>query len=155
MKDRNITYRLIKWYFYLLAFLLLNWGIDIFTGYRLNQNVTFLFRIILYLSGIILFFKTLKPFKGISIYFSFYTISVLIIGLAFKPGGIFLAILVSILMYPIYPQQIEYETQAIRIYDRYQGVMSRCCSYEVIKPKLYIFEKYLGFINTGTLSKII
>lgn len=33
------------------------------------------------------------------------------------------------------------------IYDRYQGFMARCCSYEVAAPKLYIFEKHLGYIN--------
>lgn len=25
--------------------------------------------------------------------------------------------------------------------------MAPCCSYELVKPKLYIFEKHLGYIN--------
>lgn len=147
MKDDNFKYKLIKWHFYLLGFILLNFGIEILTGYRLNQNLTLFFKIVLYLSGIILFFKSLRPFKVISIYFSFYTISAVITGLFFLFGGIFLAILSSIFLYPIYPKQTEYKTQTIEIYDKFQGFMSSCCSYEVVEPKLYIFEKHLGFIN--------
>ena len=39
------------------------------------------------------------------------------------------------------------KTETIKIYDRFQGFMGRCCSYEVVEPKLYIFEKHLGYIN--------
>ena len=147
MKNDNIKFKLIKWHFYLLSFILLNFGIEFFTGYRLNQYMTIFFKLILYLSGTILFFKSIRPFKGISIYFSFYTISAVIPGLFFLLGGIFLAILSSVLLYPIYPKQVEYKTQTITIYDRFQGFMSRCCSYEVVEPKAYIFEKHIGFLN--------
>lgn len=82
-----------------------------------------------------------------SVYFSFYLISGVLTGLFFLFGGIFLAILSSIILYPIYPKQIEYKTETINVYDRFQGFMGRCCSYEVVEPKLYIFEKHLGYIN--------
>jgi len=94
-----------------------------------------------------MFLKTLRPFKKTAIYYSFYAISVVLTGLFFLFGGIFLAILSSLVLFPIVPKQTEYKTETIKIYDRFQGFMARCCSYEVVEPKLYIFEKHLGYIN--------
>ena len=125
----------------------MNFGIGLITGYRLNQNLTFILKVILYLTGLILFFVTLRPFKKIAIYYLFYVISSVFTGLFFLFGGIFLAILSSLVLYPIAPKQTEYKTETIKIYDRFQGFMARCCSYEVVEPKLYIFEKHLGYIN--------
>ncbi len=136
-----------KWHFYLLGFVLINFGIGLITGYRLNQNVTFILKVILYLTGLILFLTTIKPFKKTAIYYSFYAISGVVTGLFFLFGGIFLAILSSLVLFPIVPKQTEYKTEKIKIYDRFQGFMARCCSYEVVEPKLYIFEKHLGYIN--------
>lgn len=147
MKEFLNKIRLEKWHFYLLGAVLINFGIGIITGYRLNQNLTFFLKIILYFSGLILFLTTLRPFKKIVFYYSFYAISGVLTGLFFLFGGIFLAILSSLVLFPIVPKQTEYQTETIKIYDRFQGFMARCCSYEVVKPKLYIFEKHLGYIN--------
>ena len=121
--------------------------IGIITGYRLNQNLTFILKVTLYLTGLVLFLTTIKPFKKIAIYYSFYAISGVLTGLFFLSGGIFLAILSSLVLIPIVPKQTEDKTEKIKIYDRFQGFMSRCCSYEVVEPKLYIFEKHLGYIS--------
>lgn len=139
--------KLEKWHFYLLGLVLINFGTGLITGYRLNQNLSFTLKVILYLTGLILFLTTIKPFKKIAIYYSFYAISGILTGLFFLFGGIFLAILSSLVLYPIYPKETEYKTETIKIYDRFQGFMARCCSYEVVEPKLYIFEKHLGYIN--------
>lgn len=147
MKDFIKKIRLEKWHFYLLGLVLINFGTGLITGYRLNQNFIFILKVILYLTGLILFFKTLRPFKKMAVYYSFYAISGVLTGLFFLFGGIFLAILSSLVLYPIVPKQTEYKTETIKIYDRFQGFMARCCSYEVVEPKLYIFEKHLGYIN--------
>src|SRR5690606_19935369 len=89
----------------------------------------------------------IKPFKKTAIYYSFYAISGVLTGLFFLFGGIFLAILSSLVLIPIVPKQTEYKRETLKIYDRFQGFMARCCSYEVVEPKLYIFEKHLGYIN--------
>jgi hypothetical protein len=94
-----------------------------------------------------MFLTTIKPFKKIAVYYSFYAILRVVTGLFFLFGGISLAILSSLVLIPIFPKQTEYKTETIKIYDRFQGFMSRCCSYEVTEPKLYIFEKHLGYIN--------
>lgn len=147
MTDFINKIRLEKWHFYLLGFVLINFGIGLNTGYRLNQNLTFILKVILYLTGLILFLTTIKPFKKIAVYYSFYAISGIITGLFFLFGGIFLAILSSLVLIPIVPKQTEYKTETIIIYDRFQGFMARCCSFEAVEPKLYIFEKHLGYIN--------
>ena len=67
--------------------------------------------------------------------------------LFFLFGGIFLAILSSLVLFPIVPKQTEYKTAKFIIYDRFQGFMEPCCSYEVVEPKLFFFEKHLGYIN--------
>lgn len=147
MSDIIKKIRLEKWHFYLLGFVLINFGIGQITGYRLNQNLTFILKVILYVTGLILFLTTIRPFKKIAIYYSFYAISGVLTGLFFLFGGIFLAILSSLVLLPIVPKQTEYKTETIQIYDKFQGFMARCCSYEVVEPKLYIFEKHLGYIN--------
>ena len=81
------------------------------------------------------------------VYYSFYFISVVLTGLFFLFGGILLAILSSLVLFPIFPKQTEYKTETIKIYDRFQGFMAPCCSYEVVETKLYIFENHLGYIN--------
>lgn len=147
MKEFLNKIKLEKWHFYLLGLVLINFGIGLFTGYRLNQNLTFFLKIILYLTGLILFLTTLRPFKKIAVYYSLYAISGVLTGLFFLFGGIFLAILSSLVLFPIVPKQTEYKTETIKIYDRFQGFIARCCSYEVVESKLYIFEKHLGYIN--------
>jgi hypothetical protein len=147
MKDFKIKFRLYKWHFYLLGLILLNWGIGIMTDYRLNSNLIYILKIILYLTGIVLFFKTLRPFKLMAVYFSFYVISVFLTGFFFLFGGIFLAVMSSFALYPIFPKQTKYKTETIKIYDHFQGFLSSCCSYEVVEPKLFIFEKHLGYIK--------
>jgi len=146
MSDFIKKIRLEKWHFYLLGLVLINFGTGLITGYRLNQNLTFTLKVILYLTGLILFLTTIKPFKKIAIYYSFYTISGVLTGLFFLFGGIFLAILSSLVLIPIVPKQTEFKTEKIKFYDSFQGFMARCCSYEVVEPKLYIFEKHLGYI---------
>ena len=147
MKDFLNKIRLEKWHFYLLGLIFLNFATGLVTGYRLNQNLTFILKVILYLTGLILFLTTFRPFKKIAVYYSFYVISGVLTGLFYLFGGIFLAIISSIVLLPIVPKQTEYKTETIMIYDRFQGFMARCCSYEVVEPKLYIFEKHLGYIN--------
>lgn len=139
--------RLQKWHFYLLGVIVLNFVIGQITGYRLSQNLTFTLTVILYLTGLILFFTTIRPFKKFALYYSYYAISIVLIGVFFLVGGIFFALLSSLLISPIFPEQTKYESEKLVFYERYQGIIARCCSYEVVEPKLYFFEKHLGYIN--------
>src|SRR5690606_33895084 len=105
MKDFKMRFRMEKWHFYLLGIVLINFGIGLITGYRLNQNLTSILKVIIYLTGIFLFFKSLRPLKFKAIYYSFYTITAVVTGFLIFFGGLFLAILSSFLLYPVYPSQ--------------------------------------------------
>ena len=148
MTDLKNTIRLEKCHFYLLGFVFLNFAIGQITGYSLNQNIIFILKVILYLTGLILFLMTIKPFKKKAIYYFFYTMPIVVIGLFILFQGIFLAMMSSVVLMPIIPKLTEYKTDKIKIYDRFQGFMAGCCSYEVVETKLYIFEKHLGYIKT-------
>lgn len=139
---------ILRGHFWLLGFVLVHFAIESFSGFRLHPNVFFALKILLYVSGILLFFKSVKPFKAIAGYFSFYAISGTVTGLFFLFGGIFLAMLSSVLLFPIYPNDVRYASDNLKIYDHFQGLMSRCCSYEVAEPKYFLFEKNLGTIET-------
>jgi len=133
-----------KIHFYLLAFLLLQLLIDLLSGYRLHQTIIFYLTLTLYASGVVLFFRNLFPFRWKALYFLWYTLPILGIFLLASFAG---AIIYSITIYPVYPKKIKYEQPEVRLYEKYQGFMSRCCRYEVVKPKAFIFEKYLGTIQ--------
>ena len=47
MEDLIKNIRLNKWHFYLLGLILINFGTGLITGYRLNQNLTFILKLVL------------------------------------------------------------------------------------------------------------
>ncbi|HET8572795.1 MAG TPA: hypothetical protein VFL76_02880 [Edaphocola sp.] len=136
-----------KMHFYLLTFLLLQFLVDLLSGYRLHQMIIFCLTLALYASGTLLFSRNLSPFRAKALYYAFYTLPVLSLFLMQLFGGILVAVASAFTLYPVYPKEIKYETPKIRLYSHYQGFMSRCCNYEVVQPKALIFEKYLGRVQ--------
>ena len=152
MMKTKIRNKITKTHFYLLGFTLLNFSLKSITGISLNYKFAYFITLVIYASGIVLFFLSFKPFKKIEIYFSYYFITLILVLLFRLFGGIFLAILTSIIIYPIYPNEIEIENDIIVIYTKYQGFMGICCPYEVTEKKYWLLEKKIGEIN---LNKVI
>ncbi|GAA4459104.1 hypothetical protein [Rurimicrobium arvi] len=144
-KDNNIR-TLVILHICVLAFLLLHLVLSGITGYRISQPVLFPFKIALYLSGLILFFKTFRKSRLQSLYYSFYLASAIVAAVFTTIGGIFMALLASLLLFPIYPKTTLFKNDQIIIYSRFQGFMAACCSYEVAQPVYCIFEKHRGYI---------
>lgn len=140
-------HNLARAHFGLLLFLLVQWGADLLTSYRLNQQIVSGLIIILYGSGLMLFFHSLKPFKKAVIYYSVYALTGLSLVIVLTTGGMFAAVMASVLLYPVYPKEVKYENAGIKLYNRYQGFMSPCCSYEVARPQNLLIERYAGYIN--------
>lgn len=115
-----------------------------FTTYSLEGNIEFGLEILTVISGLTLFFFYLKPFKKVNFYFSIYaTVAFfLIIGLIFR--GIFWGLVLSVLLFPIIPDDKEFEENGIIISTPFQGLMSSCCSYDIKERQLLIFEKNYG-----------
>jgi len=136
-----------KLHFLVVGFVLLNFIIQIITGYGVNTKLIFILKIIIYFSGIALFILNIKPFRKISFYFSFYSLSLLVILIFRVFGGIFLGLLSSIILFPIYPKEVKYEKDNLKVYEKFNGFLGSCCEYEIVENKLLIFEKNYGQIK--------
>ena len=135
---------LIRIHLIILAIVILNALIKSLTAYSLEENIEFGVKILAVISGLILFFFYLKPFKKINFYFSIYaTIAgILIIGLIFR--GIFWALILSVVLFPLIPDDKKFEENGIVISTPFQGFMAPCCSYQIEERQLLIFEKDYG-----------
>lgn len=132
----------------LLVFILLNFASQELLGYRVHTGVIFYLKVLLYVSGILLFLKTLRPFKPVAVYFSYYALAPVIFSLFLIFGGISMALISSIAIYPISPKPLAYNDNTLKIYQSFSGFMGGCCQYEVVQPKVFLIEKFLGSIRT-------
>lgn len=133
-----------KFHFYLLIFLISHSVISKVSGYGFSQPIVFGLKLILCISGFFYFFLSLKPFKKINIYFSYYFVTPIIALLGYIFGGVFLVgILGSILLFPIFPKEKAFEKEDTIVYHKFQGFLGACCSYEVYQKNFGIFEKHL------------
>ena len=125
-----------KFHFYLLIFLIIHSLISKLIGYGFSQYIVFGFKIMLYITGFVLFFWNLKPFKKMTIYFFYYFFTPVIAFLGYIFRGFFLVgILGSILLFPIYPKEKAFEKKDIIVYHKFQGFLGACCSYEIYQKK--------------------
>lgn len=147
MDITKINRDLKKIHFLILGFVLLNFIIQMVTNYGLNTKLIFILKCIIYFSGFSLFFLNRKPFRKITFYYSYYLFSVIVLILFRIFGGIFLGLLSSIILFPIYPKEVKYEKDNLKVYEKFTGFLGACCQYEISENKLLIFEKNYGFIK--------
>lgn len=147
MKKAQIKDTITKIHFYLLGFVLLNFTLKNTIEISLNYRFAYLITILIYASGIILFFWNFKSFKKRVIYFSIYFITPILTLLFWLFGEIFFGLLASIALYPIYPSDIKIQNEKIVVYTKYQGFMGACCPYEVTEKKYWLLEKKIMDIN--------
>ena len=138
---------LLKIHLHIAIFLLLNFICNISFGVSVNLKMIFILKITFYLSGIILLFQTIKPFQKISIYFSLFILSPVLILIGWLIDGIFGAILASIFLFFLAPNEKIYQKENISIYKKFNGFMGRCCDYEFTKNEYFIFERKVADLN--------
>ncbi len=139
---------LIKTHFIALTIAILNSLLKNFMAYGLVGEIEFGIKILLVTSGLTLFFFYLRPFKKINVYFSIYSIAaiLLIVGLIFR--GIFGALIISFILFPIIPNDKGFEKNGVVISTPFQGFMARCCSYQIMERQFVIFEKDYGIFES-------
>ena len=142
LKFQNIA----RLHFALLILILFNLTLNKASGVGINNNILIATKVILYLSGIFLFFGYVKPFKVIAIYFSFFLITPIVIAIFYFMHGIFFALLSSVFIAPIMPLEAEYSESNVKVYSKFNGFLGRCCSYYVTQNKLFVFEEHVGDI---------
>ena len=136
-----------KIHFYLLGFTILNFTLKSTIEISLNYRLAYFITLLVYASGIILFFWNFKPFKKVGFYFSFYVITPILILIFWLFGGIFFVIKASIVLYPIQPNDIEIEKNNFVIYQENQGFLGMCCPYEITEKQFLILEKKIKEID--------
>ena len=140
-------------HFTTLAIIIINSLINYLTGFGFEEYFKTFIKSITIISGLILFLFNLRPFKKKNFYYSIYAITtlLLVVGIIFR--GIFGALLISIILFPIFPAEKEYEKENIKISTPFQGFMAPCCLYEISEIKFMIFEKDIGtFRSNGTID---
>ena len=90
---------LLKIHLVLAIILIINFLCQTNFNISINRKILFGLKLIFYITGVLLFFKTIKPFQKISIYFSLYLVSPILIFIGWLFDGIFGAILGSIFLY--------------------------------------------------------
>jgi membrane-associated HD superfamily phosphohydrolase len=121
--------------------------------YSLESNVELAIEMATVLTGFILFFFYLRPFKKINCYFSIYPVvaSLVIITIIYR--SLFWGLVLSVILFPIVPNQKEYDHDGIRISVPFRGFISSCCFYQVKERKLFFFEKDYGvFESEGPIN---
>ena len=51
------------------------------------------------------------------------------------------------ILFPIYPKEVKYEKDNLKVYEKLTGFLGACCHYEIAENKLLLFEKNYGFIK--------
>jgi len=140
----TIQQTILRTHFVALALAIVNAVFKFVTVYSLAANIEFIVEMITVLSGLLLFFLYRKQFKNLSTYFSIYPVASILLIAALALRGIMGVFIISVLIFPIIPDQQEYTQDGITIYTPFKGFMTPCCPYQVRERKLLFFEKDLG-----------
>jgi hypothetical protein len=140
-----------RFHFYLLGLVLLNFLLKNTIDLSINYRLAYISTLSVYLSGIILFISSFRPFKRAAIYYSIYMITPILPLLLWLFGGIFFGLLASIALYPIYPDKIKMENEKIAIYNKSQGFIGACCPYIVNEKKFLLLEKKITEVDLNQI----
>lgn len=135
-------------HFALLILLLCHFGMNISAGWGLNSNLTVALKGVLYLTGIVLFFTCLRPFKKMAFYYLFYLMTPVILILFYFVHGIFFGLGSSLVLAPIMPFKADFDGDHIKVYSKFNGFLGPCCEYYVTKKSFYVLERFAGTIHT-------
>jgi len=106
--------------------------------------ITLALKAILYFSGIFLFFRSVRPFKNLAIYYFIYFFTPLAFVLFYLIHGIFWGLINSFTLAPVFPISAEYRSNHLIVYQPFSGFLGACCTYEIKEPTLFLFERSLG-----------
>ncbi|WP_157492129.1 hypothetical protein [Mangrovimonas sp. ST2L15] len=126
---------------------IINWISKTIFEFSLNYKLAYIITLLIFTSGLTLFLWNLKPFKRIGIYYGYYFITPLLALFFWLFGGIFLALISAVILYPIYPNQIVTISKNFTVYQKFQGFMGPCCPYEITEKHLWLIEEKLSDID--------
>lgn len=136
-------------HFLALSIIIINTILKLSLGIGLLPSIVFAIKLLILLTGVLLCFYYIRPTKKRVVYFGFYPIVLffLLIGFIFK--GIFGAVLMSMILYPILPYEKVFETKNVAVSIPFQGFVGRCCEYQVAEKIGYVFQEEYKRIDAG------
>lgn len=147
MTKTRLKTNLTRLHFLFLAIGIFNWLSQQLSGISLNREVAYGLSVLVFISGLILFFWNLKPFKLIQIYYSYYFLTPLLTLFLWLFGGLFLALMSSVLLYPIYPNEKIFEDEHFTVYHQFQGFMGDCCPMTITQKQYWLMEEKLTEVD--------
>lgn|GEM_PF-6577400 len=147
---KDIPWRsyLLKTHFISLGIVFLNALSGYLLSIRIITELEFLVKCTLIGSAIILFFVYKKAFRFSGLYFFSYFTPPFIVITSWLMDGLLGAILLSIFLFPIYPDTLVHQNNNIRVLETWHGVMGSQTIYKVTEQKLFIFDRtYAEFIE--------
>lgn len=133
---------LYKTHFSILIILIIN-KISMFIGdIDLNNTIAFCLQILLQLSGIILFFYTIKPLKIRAFYFGLYPF-ILVCFIIGRLTKVILLLMIGTLFYTA-PLTPTLKNADYYVHYTFQGSFEPCCLYTIYQEKYFVFKKRIG-----------
>jgi hypothetical protein len=139
----------------LFVFLLLNLLLSIVLDFGFDNRLMFLVRVLIYATGVLLFFLTLKTRSVVTLYSSLYVLSPVVVFLSWLADGILGALLGSMFFAFLAPPDTVVESDKYQVRSQYTGLLGGCCSYSLYENKLLLFEKKIGEFRAERTSSEI
>lgn len=130
-----------KFHLGLVAFLLLHLIFSGVTGLQLEAGVVFAFKLLAFLTGVLLFFRLWGQRSFLKYYAGIYVFAPLLVIIGYLIDGILGAILGSFLLLFIYLPESVVQDGSYEIKTEYAGLMSPCCFYAIYENEFLIFER--------------
>ncbi|PSR53474.1 hypothetical protein AHMF7605_08015 [Adhaeribacter arboris] len=125
----------------MLIILIIHLFTFVLIGFGLNGWLVYVWKVETYLSGILLFFISIKKHKRIAFYTSFYILAPIGIFLARLADGILAGLIGSLLLAFLVPPTYVLADKNYQIRREFTGFLGGCCSYTIKENKLWLFEK--------------
>ncbi|MDO6391706.1 hypothetical protein Q4E40_16340 [Pontibacter sp. BT731] len=139
----------------MFLFLLLNLLLSVVLDLGFDNRLMFLVRVLIYATGVLLFFVTIKNRSAITYYSSLYLLSPIIVFFSWLADGILGALLGSIFFALLAPPDTIVQNDKYQIRSQYTGFLSGCCSYNLYETKFPLFEKKIGEFRAERTSNEI
>ncbi|QHT70974.1 hypothetical protein GXP67_32170 [Rhodocytophaga rosea] len=136
-----------KFHFTSMIILIINFLMGIVFKINFNAIVILLFNTIIYVSGIVLLFLSLRHKKLLPLYYSLYIFLPVAVLLAWLADGIFGALLGTIFFALLVPPDTIRQYNNYELRSPFSGVLSNCCSYDIFQSHYLLFERKVASFN--------
>ncbi|MEH0155930.1 hypothetical protein V6R21_17420 [Limibacter armeniacum] len=113
--------------FFILFHFLFIWSFN----FGVNSQLVYFTRIVIYLTGVLLFFLNVRRFRFSVVYYSLYLCYPLVVAVAWLIDGMMGLIVGAALIFYFVPTETVIEKGQYQIREDFNGVLDACCDYSV------------------------